>query len=215
MDYIYLHGFASSPRSTKAKALSDRFRRLNLTLHIPDLNQGNFFHLTLTRQIHQVEAILPLTPVTLMGSSLGGLTAAWLAERNPQIQRLVLLAPAFEFLLHWLPRIGAEQLQQWRTQQTLPIYHYASGQERNLSYKFLQDAEQYSDAMLQRAIPTLILHGLQDEVIPIQASREFAAQRPWVELIELSSDHGLTDNLEEVWQATLNFCQLPPARSIA
>ncbi|MBW4520047.1 MAG: alpha/beta fold hydrolase [Scytolyngbya sp. HA4215-MV1] len=215
MDYIYLHGFASSPRSTKARALNDYYRRLNLNLHIPDLNQGDFFRLTLTRQIHQVEAVLSCTPVTLIGSSLGGLTAAWLAERNPQIQRLVLLAPAFEFLTHWLPKLGAEQLQQWRTQQTLPIYHYALDQERNLSYKFLQDAEQYSDAMLQRPIPTLILHGLDDEVIPIQASRDFAVQRPWVDLIELPSDHGLADMMDEIWQAICQFCQLPEARAIA
>ncbi len=73
--YIYLHGFASGPRSQKARDLGDQFARLNIPLTIPDLNQGDFTHLTLTRQIKQVEALFPPapTPVTLIGSSFGGL----------------------------------------------------------------------------------------------------------------------------------------------
>jgi hypothetical protein len=68
MKFIYLHGFASSPRSTKAQDLLDRFTSLGLTLEIPDLNQGNFSHLTLSRQLAQVKALLPENePVTLIG----------------------------------------------------------------------------------------------------------------------------------------------------
>src|SRR5688572_7467401 len=102
--YIYLHGFASSPRSAKAQDLRDRFQSLGIELTIPDLNHPDFTHLTLTRQLEQVVALLPAdaTPVTLIGSSFGGLTAAWAAQTHPQIQRLVLLAPAFQFLDHWL-----------------------------------------------------------------------------------------------------------------
>ncbi len=49
--YIYLHGFASSPSSTKAQYLRARFASLQINLNIPDLNQGDFSHLTLTRQL--------------------------------------------------------------------------------------------------------------------------------------------------------------------
>jgi predicted esterase YcpF (UPF0227 family) len=37
--FIYLHGFASGPRSAKAKYLGDRFQSLNINLQTPDLNQ--------------------------------------------------------------------------------------------------------------------------------------------------------------------------------
>ncbi|MBW4549590.1 MAG: alpha/beta fold hydrolase [Aphanocapsa sp. GSE-SYN-MK-11-07L] len=95
--YIYLHGFASGPKSTKAVYLSDRFANAGVPLVVPDLNQDNFYHLTLSRQIAQVEALLPVdTPITLIGSSFGGLTAAWVAQRCPQVARLILLAPAFQ-----------------------------------------------------------------------------------------------------------------------
>ncbi|MBD2459933.1 alpha/beta fold hydrolase [Oscillatoria sp. FACHB-1407] len=208
--YIYLHGFASSPRSAKARDLGDRFRSLSIPLVIPDLNQGDFSHLTITRQLQQVQGDFPPspTPVTLIGSSLGGLTAAWLAEKDVQVQRLVLLAPAFSFLSYWLPKLSIEQLDHWQTEQFLSVYHYAEGRSLPLHYEFVQDAMQYHDDELQRSIPTLILHGKQDEVIPVQASRDYAQSRPWVKLIELDSDHALGTVKDEIWQAICEFCEL-------
>jgi hypothetical protein len=58
---------------------------------------------------------------------------------------------------------------------------------------------------LKRSLPTLILHGKNDEVIPIDASRKYACLRPWVELIELDSDHGLIDVLDAIEQAIKDF----------
>ena len=210
--YIYLHGFASSPRSTKATDLRGRFANLNIPLTVPDLNQGNFTHLTLSRQVQQVEALFPPAPesVTLIGSSFGGLTAAWLGEKHAQVDRLVLLAPAFGFLDHWLSRLGEVQVKQWQTDDYLPVYHYGKAKKLPLSYGFVMDAMQYREETIARSLPTLILHGKHDEVIPLQASRAFAKGRPWVQLIELDSDHALTNVSTEIWQAIQSFCALKP-----
>lgn len=209
MQYIYLHGFASSPNSAKAQYIRDRFNEKNISITIPDLNQDNFSELTLTRQINQVASeFRPSEPMILIGSSLGGLTAAWLAEKYPQVEKLVLLAPAFGFLSLWLQHLGPEAIQQWQTTDALSVYHY--GQKRNLplNYQFVTDSEQYQDDQLQRSLPTLILHGTQDEVIPIAASRNFAQSRPWIEFIELNSDHALTNVLPEIWLQIQSFCEL-------
>ena len=94
--YIYLHGFASSPDSAKAKYFRERFSYLGIDLKTPDLNQNDFSGLTLTRQLNQIETEFLLTQssqsptenvknlggVTIIGSSFGGLTAAWLAQRQ-------------------------------------------------------------------------------------------------------------------------------------
>lgn len=214
MFYVYLHGFASSPKSAKAKDLLDRFHALGLDLKVPDFNQGGFTQLTLTRQIQQVEGLFPLQstaeppPVTLIGSSLGGLTAAWVAERNPQVVKLVLLAPAFDFLTHWVPRLGQDQLDRWRQDGLLPVFHYREQQMLPLHYEFLTDAERYQNDPLQRPVDTLILHGRDDEVIPLQSSQTYAATRPWVQLVELDSDHALGDVQGEIWKAIEAFCQL-------
>jgi uncharacterized protein len=206
--FIYLHGFASSPQSAKAQYFQQRFAALGLPLQIPDLNQPDFYHLSLTRQLQQVESLLPPDDeVILIGSSFGGLTAAWLGERFSQVKQLVLLAPAFQFLSHWQP--GAEQMQHWQNEGSLLIYHYGAKQMLPLHYQFITDLAQYDETTLQRPVPTLILHGRQDDVIPIQASREFAANRSYVKLIELESDHGLVDVQELIWQMIQAFCHLP------
>ncbi|MBW4465406.1 MAG: alpha/beta fold hydrolase [Pegethrix bostrychoides GSE-TBD4-15B] len=207
--FVYLHGFASSPKSAKAQYFQNCFSAANLSLQIPDLNCGDFCHLTLTRQINQVQALLQdlsPAPVTLIGSSFGGLTAAWLAERSCQVRRLVLLAPAFEFWQHWQLRL-ADQLEQWQ-QQPLLVYHHGERQMLPLHYQFVRDLQQYDETQIQRALPTLILHGRQDEVIPIQASRRFAERRASVNLVELESDHELIDVQEQIWREIQAFCQI-------
>jgi uncharacterized protein len=206
-NYLYLHGFASGPQSAKAQYLCDRFAEQGITLQRPDLNRPDFFNLTLTRQIRQCEAILAQNsnPWTIIGSSLGGLTAAWLGQRNLTVKRLVLLAPAFDFLAHWRPRIGTEPLLQWQDSGSTEIYHHAEQRSLPLSYGFWQDASHYAEIDLSRPLPTLILHGVDDEIIPIEASRTFAAQRGWCKLIELQSDHALGDVLPTIWDKMASF----------
>lgn len=208
--YLYLHGFASGPQSLKAQTLQKNFQNLGLPLAVPDLNQDDFTHLTLSRQLAQGAALIEAQPdpVVVIGSSFGGLTAAWLAEQLPQVERLVLMAPAFRFLQQWLPRLG-EQRQRWQETGLLPVYHYGQQRQMPLHYGFITDAQGYDDDRLQRPVPTLILHGRQDETISIQASRDYAATRPWVTLMELDSDHALADVQPAIWEAIQSFLGLP------
>ncbi len=213
--YLYLHGFASGPQSYKAQALKARFEAAGLSLTIPDLNQGDFSTLTLSRQIQQAREFIvaQAEPTVIIGSSLGGLTAAWVAEQadlRGRIEKLVLLAPAFRFLAQWLPRLGETALDQWRQQGVLSVYHYADQEQKPLHYRFVEDAQGYDDDALQTQIPTLICHGTQDEVIAIEASRTYTIHRPWVHLVELDSDHALGDVEAEIWQAVAAFLGLSP-----
>ncbi len=202
MNYLYLHGFASGPQSRKAEYLCDRIQSLHLKLHIPDLNQDDFSTLTLSRQIQQVQQILSTEsgPWSIIGSSFGGLTAAWAAQKQHLVHQLVLLAPAFGFLDHWLPILGETKRQQWQRNDVLEVYHHMTQRELPLKYQFVEDLATYRDDNLQRPVPTLILHGTEDETIPITASRQYAAQRPWVQLKELKSDHTLADVLPSIWE---------------
>ena len=216
--YIYLHGFASSPDSAKAKYFRDRFSSLGIDLKTPDLNQNNFSGLTLTRQLRQIETeflqtqspaekVKNLGGVTIIGSSFGGLTAAWLAQRQLSVKQIVLLAPAFDFLSHWLPMLGQQQLEKWQSEKYLPVYHYGEQREVALSYQFVAEMAQYPEEKLMRSVPTLIVHGKHDTIIPIQASRNFAENRPWVQLMELEDDHSLGNVLGEIWESIQKFCQ--------
>ncbi|MEN9232887.1 MAG: YqiA/YcfP family alpha/beta fold hydrolase [Gloeomargarita sp. DG02_4_bins_56] len=208
---IYIHGFASSPSSGKARYFREKFAELGIPVQIPDLNQGDFTHLTLTRQIQQITALLPPTPTVLIGSSFGGLTAAFLAEEHRQISHMLLLAPAFGMIRYWRERLTPAQIQQWQVQGTMPVYHYGEGKELPLHYDFFADLQTYDDTQLSRCVPTLILHGEQDDVVPLQVSEIYAQSRPWVKLVKLEDDHSLKKDLPFIWQETCAFLELPPS----
>lgn len=213
--YVYLHGFASSPASHKAKFLAHQFQALGLSLTIPDLNQGDFQHLTLTRQLQQLEQMLSScdTSVSIIGSSFGGLTAAWFADTHPQVKQLVLLAPAFQFLDHWLPTFSTSDLETWKTIGQYPIFHYAEQRELPLHYGFVKDLRNYDIQTLQRSVPTLIIHGVGDETIPLPASKTYAETRDWVELAAVQSDHTLANVLPQIWRSLSDFLQLSATAS--
>ncbi|MEM9265102.1 MAG: YqiA/YcfP family alpha/beta fold hydrolase [Cyanobacteria bacterium P01_F01_bin.13] len=206
-DYIYLHGFASGPQSYKGQWLRSQLQAYNIQLQLLDLNQGDFEHLTLTHQINQVTQTLQ-APTTLIGSSLGGLVATWVAQQSAQVERLILLAPAFQFLSQWLKRLGVEQLDHWEATGWLSVYHYGLQSQQRLHYEFLTDAQRYPDRQLKKSIPTLILHGHHDEVIPLNASRLYTQHRPWVTLEPLDTDHSMIDAMEDIWQSIQDFCEL-------
>lgn len=210
MNYIYLHGFASAPQSRKAQYLRDRFQKLGHTLHIPDLNQGDFTHLSLSRQIKQIQSdyLSSDRSTIVIGSSFGGLTAAWLGEQSNCVERVILLAPAFQFLANWQPKFPVEQWQQWESTGRMDIYHYGEQSMLPLDYGFVTDMRQYDDGGLQRSLPTLIIHGLQDDVVPIRVSQDYSEQRSYVRLLAVDSDHSLGNQLDTIWSKTINFCSL-------
>lgn len=198
---IYLHGFASSPQSRKAQYFLAR----SPDLLLPDLNQNDFSTLTVSRQIAQVRELLT-EPSYIIGSSLGGLTAALLAEKYPDlVKKIVLLAPAFQFTKNWRLNLGEELLSHWQQTNFLPRYHYSYQREILLHYKFFQDAETFVDYQFTNQIPTLILHGINDEVVPLKVSEDYAQGKDWVELVPFDSDHSLGDRLPELFERTQKF----------
>ena len=121
---VYLHGFASSPASTKAQFFRARLAEAGAALEIPDL-APDFTHMTVTSQLAIVEALLTSDDTILLGSSLGGYLATLVAARHPtRVRGLVLFAPAFGFAQRWEERIGPAALARWRAAGTAPCFHY-------------------------------------------------------------------------------------------
>ena len=201
---LYLHGFASSPQSLKARFFREKFDQLGLRLEIPDLAEGDFKQLTVTRQLRYLESLLKNEMCVLIGSSLGGYLAAWYASRNPEVQRVLLLAPAFGFYQLWVAELGPERLAAWQREGTLPVFHYQQGREIPLSYRFLEDARELSPFPDMQQ-PGLIFHGNRDSVVPIEQSLAFVRIHPGTQLVRVESGHELTDVLESVWYQAEKF----------
>ena len=201
---LYLHGFASSPGSTKAQFFRARLADVGVTLAIPDLTP-DFTHLTVTGMLAVVEPLLGRGGAVLMGSSLGGYLAALVAARNPErVRGLVLFAPAFGFVARWEARIGAAALARWRAARTLPVFHYGLGREVPLDVGLLDDGRRYPEEP-DPDVPTLVLAGRHDDTVPLAAVEHFAAARAGRKLIVYDSGHELTDVLEPMWERTQRF----------
>ena len=202
--FIYLHGFASGPSSKKARFFSERFAELGIGLEVPELAEGNLAGLTISGQLAVVERIAAGEPVSLIGSSMGGYLAALYAARHPEVERLVLLAPAFSFLSRWPETLGAEVMEQWRRTGTLRIFNYAQVQDADLGYQLIEDAAQY-EAYPDFGQPAVIFHGRKDTVVPADYSVKFAAGHANARLELLNSDHELVNVLDDMWMEAQPF----------
>jgi pimeloyl-ACP methyl ester carboxylesterase len=201
---LYLHGFASSPGSRKAQFFAGKLAEKGIPLDIPPLDDGDFEHLTITRQLCVIEKIGGSDPLVIIGSSLGGYLAALYAARHANVQRLLLLAPAFQFHHLWVNSIDAERLQEWRQQGTARVFHYGEGREVPLSYELVEDAARY-EAWPEFVQPALIFHGTEDRSVPVEYSAEFVRRHPNARLTRMHSGHELTDVLDQIWQQSCAF----------
>ncbi len=222
---FYLHGFASSPASAKARFFEQQLSRYGIPLHCPDLNAPDFETLTVTRMIAQVErAILALEPrpTIIIGSSLGALVALQLAAKwakrcttiasgpiaEHRIDRLVLLAPALDFAQSRQRRLGADRVAQWKTEGSLEVYHHAEGRSRTVHYGLYEDALGHDPFAAYLDFPILVFHGRRDDSVDPASVESFARSRPNELPRLLDDDHQLLASLDEIWRETAEFLGL-------
>ena len=212
---VYLHGFASSPLSTKGRFFHTHFEMIGGEVHQPDLEDGDFSSLTMTRQLEVVDkAVRELQPLLLIGSSLGGYLASLYAVRRPElVPALVLLAPAFGFPRRWAEELGDAAMAGWKRMGSREVYHYGERRMRPIGYALYEDALQYEE-FPEVAQPALVFHGRYDDAVDPQLSVQFAWGKPQVQLELFDSDHQLLNVLEPIWERVAPFYQnLEPNRA--
>jgi pimeloyl-ACP methyl ester carboxylesterase len=207
---LYLHGFASGPNSTKARFFRDHFQKVGLPVHVPDLNGNNFSDLTLTGQLsvidNAIENFADNHDVLLMGSSMGGLLSALTANRRRNVRGMILLAPGFGLNKRWHELLGPAKLKEWKERGSIDVFHYGTNREMPLKYGFIEDAENYSTENIRVDVPCLVIHGVNDDVVPAEESRNFQKLNPTVvELHLLDSDHTLGNVMAEMADLTDSF----------
>lgn len=184
---LYLHGFRSSPHSFKARLLAERMRALGrgtdyLCPHLPASPRAAIETAT------QLMAGYAADEVTLIGSSLGGYYATWLAERSGC--RAVLLNPAVK------PPRDLEKYVGVSTE-----YH------TNAPFEFKRE---YIDELRALEVPRItrperyfLIAATGDEVLDW---REMVAHYPQArQCIIEGSDHGISD-FADYADEVLAFC---------
>ena len=208
---FYLHGFVSSPRSTKVQYFMQMLGRLGVEVRCPDLNEPDFRTLTMTRMLEQLGAELAgaVGASTLIGSSLGGTLAILAAARfAPRVARLVLLAPAVMFGDPEHHLLSRDQIAVWRQRGEYEFFHYGYGEPRVLSYGFYEDSLTYDTFGTLFTQPALIFQGRRDALVDATDVDRFAAVRPNTSLTLLDDDHQLVASLSRIWNNVQPFLEL-------
>jgi pimeloyl-ACP methyl ester carboxylesterase len=208
---LYLHGFASSSRSTKARFFADELERHGVGLRCPDFNEPDFTSMTMTRMLGQLGneiGSLPGGPVTLIGSSLGGTLAILAADRWPRVDRLVLLAPAVMFSKPGHHLLPPERIEAWRHDGSMVFFHHAYGEERQLDVAFYDDSLRYDPMVATVRQPSIVFQGIRDAAVDYRTVEQFAATRPNVTLSLLDDDHSLVESLPRIWRQVQPFLDL-------
>jgi pimeloyl-ACP methyl ester carboxylesterase len=203
---IYLHGFASSPESSKAIRMSEALAPLGIATRIPDLNLPEFRSLTVTRMIDQARALIDGDlPVILIGSSLGAFVAVHTAAMDDRVTALILLAPALDFGADERGNIGTVSIVEWRNAGQAEVFHYARNRPETLDYGLYEDAKRYDAFALALEIPILIFQGARDTVVDPDVVKRWASARPNVRLELLDDDHQLQGSLEVIARESARF----------
>lgn len=198
--YLYLHGLGSIRTGEKsdsllahARARGRAFLRVDLRGH--GESSGRIGSVTIGELIVDVQRLLERTgPVVVVGSSLGGLVGAFASAARPDLVRgLCLIAPALGFLAN-LERLLDPQGRMWTRE----------GASFRVEPRVLADARQLDEDSLpgRLAVPTFIVHGTADDVVPHRASERFFAAIPaarkdlW---IVAGGDHRLSGFAAATW----------------
>lgn len=206
---LYFHGFASGPGSQKARAFRGAFEERGWSLEVPDLNPPDFRELTIGGMARRVEDLLEESPgpVVLIGSSLGAYLATLLASRLASVRALVMMAPAFDLSARWQDHLGAERLQQWEIDGTISLYHHGYQADRELSFRFYEEAREYPAYPEVGAVPTLVFHGRHDEIVPLEVVERFAAGTPAARLRIFEDDHSLLASVAAIVRESFEFLE--------
>lgn len=194
--FLYAHGFASGPQSTKGVAFAEHFARQGVTVDRLNLRVPSFEHLRLSAMIETARAAIggPDDRAVMVGSSLGGLTTARLAEHDPRVIAVMLLAPAFQLIPRWKQQLGPAW-DEWKRTGWRDVRDYTSDAPSRIDFGFTEDVAAVDRGFPELTIPTLICHGIHDDAVPVDHSRRFAAGRDNVRLIELDDGHELAASL--------------------
>lgn len=190
---LYLHGFRSSPQSSKALLMARRMQQLGLADQYlcPQLPASPQAAAQLALQLVQDCAPQELA---VIGSSLGGFYATWLAQQRGC--RAVLLNPATQ---------APHDLEKYVGVTT----QFHSDQPFEFKREYIAELQALAVARITQPERYFLIAATGDEVLDW---RQMTAHYPGArqQVID-GSDHGLSD-FDQYLDAVLNFCGIatPP-----
>ena len=146
-------------------------------------SEGNFAESTYSKQISEMQAAAALLSqkgafwIGLAGHSLGAAIALLTASRQQTVKAVCALAGRLSGLgaMHFLSKDQHRELR-----QTGRVLFNSRGRALQLSNDFFADAEKYNlpEVVSSMQTPLLVVHGENDEIIPVQEAHQAQALNP-------------------------------------
>ena len=183
---ILCHGFTSSKDSTTNIRLEEVLNKVNIATFLFDFfgykdSGGDFSQITISKAVDDIlQSIryiksLGYLKIGLLGSSFGGMAAIIAASKTSDLSLLALKSPVSDYVEVENIRRSAEDMHDWEIQGFI-MHPNSLGEERRLNYSFFDDIK--NNNAYERAkkihIPTLIIHGDRDKVVPVEQSRRLS-----------------------------------------
>lgn len=147
----------------------------------------------------------------LVGSSMGGWAAAWFAMLNPGVVPAVaMIAPGLHFLTARWERMTPAERAQWERDG---VYHFTSHWvQTELEFGLVQERERYDHQrlLMHYVTPTVIFHGMRDEIVPWEKSLTFVRESASAALelrLYKDGDHRLVEYKEEMAEGACRLFQ--------
>jgi len=184
---LFITGFLSKRWGNKSKALAQWCEEKGWGFCCYDVrgfgdSGGTFTDYTLSDWIADARLVLNMLqdgpPITIVGNSFGGWIAWMMAQECSAVEKLILIAPAFDAIGVRAREISADRRTRWHDTGWMPWDDDPVHKDWPLSWKWVEESDAYWRTNFDRLRPvnTTILHGLQDTVIRPSVSSEFVEQ---------------------------------------
>jgi len=184
---LFITGFLSKRWGNKSKALAQWCEEKGWGLCCYDVrgfgdSGGTFTDYTLSDWIADARLVLNMLrngpPITIVGNSFGGWIAWMMAQECSAVEKLILIAPAFDAIGVRAREISADRRKRWQDTGWMPWDDDPVHKDWPLSWKWVEESDACWKTSFDRLRPvkTTILHGLQDTVILPSGSSEFVEQ---------------------------------------
>ncbi len=188
MQVLYAHGFEGTPENSKSTHMAEVLG-WDITAPVMSAKGWNIEQ--------ETEVLLELIDANeydlIAGSSMGGLAAANASALRPDADfSLLLIAPAFGLDGLWRKGAPEAAMEAWESTGSLTYHHNGFDIDIELPWDFMQTADKMSWPELNH--PTVILHGIQDEIVPLENSRRVAHEDSnVVALMEIEDGHRMQE----------------------
>jgi len=199
---ILCHGFSTSKDSYTYVRLEEILNGKGISTFRFDFfahgeSEGEFEDITISEAVDDILNAIKFmkesgySKIGLVGSSFGGIASVIVASKTDDLFILALKSPVSDDLGKLVAQESKQEIKTWKEKGFI-YYTSSDGRGLKLNYSFFEDDKKINgyEAAKKIKIPALIVHGDNDEAVPIEQSKKIVGlmENSRLEIIE-GADH--------------------------